>query len=103
MYEGVDTVVLYEELAYEDVLPLAWRRLPEPFDPATIGSFADRNLRVLQSLSALEEHGQIEKPDDSSVHAADILRLDMKMNLLLDMVGQDTDTFDASMGSASGG
>jgi len=89
VYEGIDTVVLYEELAYEDVLPLAWRRLPEPFDPATIGSFADRNLRVLQSLSALEEHGQIEKPtDETSVHAADILRLDMKMNLLLDMVGQ---------------
>ncbi|MET0497560.1 MAG: PilZ domain-containing protein [Steroidobacteraceae bacterium] len=88
MYEGIDTVVLYEELAYEDVLPLAWRRLPEPFDPAIIGSFADRNLRVLQSLSALEEHGQIEKVDESSVHAADILRLDMKMNLLLDLVGQ---------------
>ena len=88
MYEGIDTVVLYEELAYEDVLPLAWRRLPEPFDPAIIGSFSDRNLRVLQSLSALEEHGQIEKVDESSVHAADILRLDMKMNLLLDMVGQ---------------
>lgn len=88
MYEGIDTVVLYEELAYEDVLPLAWRRLPEPFDPAIIGSFADRNLRVLQSLSALEEHGQIEKIDESSVHAADILRLDMKINLLLDMVGQ---------------
>lgn len=87
-YEGTDTIVLYEELAYEDVLPLAWRRLPEPFDPAVIGSFADRNLRVLQSLSALEEHGQIEKPDENAPHAADILRLDMKMNLLLDMVGQ---------------
>ena len=34
MYEGLDTVVLYEELAYEDVLPVAWSRLPEPFDPA---------------------------------------------------------------------
>jgi len=89
VYEGIDTVVLYEELAYEDVLPLAWRRLPEPFDPATIASFADRNLRVLQSLSALDEHGQIEKPiDDTPGHAADMLRLDMKMNLLLDMVGQ---------------
>lgn len=88
VFEGTDTIVLYEELAYEDVLPLAWRRLPEPFDPAVIGSFADRNLRVLQSLSALEEHGQIEKTDDNNPHAADILRLDMKVNLLLDMVGQ---------------
>ncbi|MGH8178234.1 MAG: PilZ domain-containing protein [Steroidobacter sp.] len=88
MYEGLDTVVLYEELAYEDVLPVAWRPTPEPFDPAVIGSYADRNLRVLQALSALEEHGQIEKPDENAPHAADILRLDLKMNLLLDMVGQ---------------
>lgn len=87
MYEGLDTVVLYEELAYEDVLPVAWKRLPEPFDPAVIGSFADRNLRVLQALSALEEHGQIDKPDENAPHAADILRLDLKVNLLLDMVG----------------
>ncbi len=87
-YEGTDTIVLYEELAYEDVLPLAWRRLPEPFDPAVIASFADRNLRALQSLAALEEYGQIEKPDENAPHAADIMRLDMKMNLLLDMMGQ---------------
>ena len=38
-------------------------------------------------LSALDEHGQIEKPDENSPHAADIMRLEMKMNLLLDMVG----------------
>jgi Atypical PilZ domain, cyclic di-GMP receptor len=87
MYEGLDTVVLYEELAYEDVVPVAWKRVAEPFDPALIGSFADRNLRVLQALSALEEHGQIEKADENAPHAADILRLDLKVNLLLDMVG----------------
>lgn len=88
MYEGLDTIVLYEELAYEDVAPLAWRQLPAPFDPAIIGSFADRNLRVLQSLSALEEHGQIEKIDENSPNAAYMVRLDLKVNLLLDMVGQ---------------
>jgi hypothetical protein len=87
MYEGVDTVVLYEELAYEDVLPVAWKRLPEPFDPTVIGSYADRNLRVLQAMSALEEHGQTEKGDENSPHHADLMRLDMKVNLLLDMVG----------------
>lgn len=87
MYEGLDTVVLYEELAYEDVLPVVWKHLPEPFDPAVIGSYADRNLRVLQALSALEEHGQIEKPDENALYAADIVRLDLKVNLLLDMVG----------------
>ena len=87
MYEGLDTVVLYEELAYEDVLPVAWKKMPEPFDPALISSYADRNLRVLQALAALDEHGQPEKTDESSPHAADIMRLDLKVNLLLDMVG----------------
>lgn len=87
MYEGLDTVILYEELAYEDVLPVAWRPLPEPFDTALVGSFTDRNLRVLQAVSALDEHGQIDKPEENAPHAADILRLEMKVNLLLDMVG----------------
>lgn len=88
MYEGLDTVVLYEELAYEDVLPVTWRRSNEPFDAGVLASYAERNLRVLQSLSALEEQGQTDKPDDNSPHSADIARLDLKMNLLLDMVGQ---------------
>ncbi|HEV8329976.1 MAG TPA: PilZ domain-containing protein [Steroidobacteraceae bacterium] len=87
MYEGLDTVVLYEELAYEDVLPVSWKKMAEPFDQALISSYADRNLRVLQALSALDEHGQPEKSDESSPHAADIMRLDLKVNLLLDMVG----------------
>jgi hypothetical protein len=88
MYEGIDTVVLYEELAYEDVLPVAWKRISEPFDPSLIGSYQDRNLRVLQALSALEEHAQVEKADENAPHHADLVRLDLKMNLVLDMVGQ---------------
>lgn len=87
MYEGIDTVVLYEELAYEDVLPIAWKRLNEPLDPSLIGSYQDRNLRVLQALSALEEHGQLDKPDENAPYHADLMRLDLKMNLILDMVG----------------
>ncbi len=88
MYEGIDTVVLYEELAYEDVLPVAWKGSIAPVDPSLIGSYQDRNLRVLQALSALEEHGQLEKADENSPHHADLMRLDLKLNLVLDMVGQ---------------
>jgi len=62
--------------------------LPEPHDPVLVNSFADRNLRVLQAVAVLDEHGQLEKADETSPHAADILRLDMKLNLLLDMVGR---------------
>ena len=30
MYEGVDTVVLYDELAYHDVLPVQWKAAVAP-------------------------------------------------------------------------
>ena len=33
MYEGVDTVVLHNELAYEDVLPVGWRPLAQAAGP----------------------------------------------------------------------
>ena len=88
MYEGIDTVVLYEELAYEDVLPVAWKRIDEPFDASLLGSYQDRNLRVLHAIAALEDNGLVEKPDESSPHHADLTRLDLKLNLVLDMVGQ---------------
>ena len=88
MYEGVDTVILYEELAYQDVVPLLWRPLSKPLALEEQGQMTDRNLRMLMAYTALEEHGQVEKADENAPHAADILRLDMKMNLLLDLVGR---------------
>jgi Atypical PilZ domain, cyclic di-GMP receptor len=88
MFDGADTVILFEELAYQDVLPVLWRNLPSPVDSAVIANYSERNLRVLQACAAIEEHGSTEKPDENAPHAADILRLDFKINLLLDLVGQ---------------
>lgn len=87
-YEGTDTIVLFEELAYEDLLPAAWRSSPAPVTDLVKRSFLERNLKMLQACTALEEHGQPEKNDERSPHHADIVRLDMKVNLLLDLVGQ---------------
>jgi hypothetical protein len=87
-YEGVDTIVLFEELAYEDLLPLAWRASDAPITDLAKRSFFERNVKMLQACSALEEHGQPEKADERSPHHADIVRLDMKINLLLDLVGK---------------
>jgi hypothetical protein len=87
VYEGIDTIVLFEELAYEDVVPVRWRALKTPANDVIRRSCAERNLKLLQTAAALEEHGQAEKPDESPYHA-DIVRLDMKLNLLLDLVGQ---------------
>jgi hypothetical protein len=89
MFDGADTVILYEELAYQDVLPVLWRSMAAPVDMAVVTSFTERNVRVLQACVAIEEAGSIsvEKTEDSP-HAADIQRLEFKVNLLLDLVGQ---------------
>jgi hypothetical protein len=88
MYEGVDTVVLQNELAYQDLLPVGWRPLAKAPDLATVTSITDSNVRILQVCAAIEEQGAVEKKDDKSPHSADIMRLEVKMNLLLDLMGQ---------------
>jgi len=88
MFDGRDTTVLYDKLAYDDLLPVLWRPLDAPVSEVIAQRLAETNLRVLQACDALEEHGKTEKPDDESPHSADILRLDFKLNLLLDLVGQ---------------
>ena len=88
MFDGRDTIVMFDKLAYEDLLPVLWRPLDAPVGDITAQRLAETNLRVLQACDALEEHGKTEKPDDESPHSADILRLDFKLNLLLDLAGQ---------------
>ncbi|MGH8227405.1 MAG: PilZ domain-containing protein [Steroidobacteraceae bacterium] len=85
MFDGADTVVLYEELAYQDVLPLNWRSLPGSVDQAVAASFTDRNVRLLQACAAVEDHGGADKQDEDS---PELQRLEFKVNLLLDLVGQ---------------
>ena len=88
MFDGADTVVLYEELAFQDVLPVLWHSSSGLPDPDAAASLAERNMQVLQAWDAMEEHGPVEKPDENSPYAADLMRLERKMNLLLDLVGQ---------------
>lgn len=88
MYEGVDTVVLHNELAYEDVLPVGWRPLAKPLDLAAIATLTERNVRTLQVCATIEEQGPVEKAEDKSLHSADLLRLEVKMNLVLELMGQ---------------
>jgi hypothetical protein len=87
-FEGADTTVLFDELAYSDVLPLSWNSLAGPLDPEVAAHWAEHNLRLLQTCAAIEERGTSEKPDETAPHAADLMRLDLKLNLMLDLVGQ---------------
>jgi hypothetical protein len=88
MYDGSNTTILFSELAYQDVLPVAWHPLTSAADNERIAGFTDNNIRVLQACAALEEHSAGEKPDENSPHSADLQRLDFKVNLLLDLVGK---------------
>lgn len=87
-FDGSDTIVLYEEIAYLDKLPLRWRPFNSPPELPLLASFKDRNLRVLQAAAAMEESVGEKRPDDAAPHSADLQRLESKVNLLLDLVGQ---------------
>jgi atypical PilZ domain-containing cyclic di-GMP receptor len=88
MFDGRDTIVMFDKIAYEDLLPARWRPLAQTVSDLQAQQLAERNLRVLQACDALEEQGRLEKADDQSPHSADLMRLDLKLNLLLDVVGQ---------------
>jgi hypothetical protein len=86
MYEGIDTVILNEELAYQDVMPAAW--LPGKPGPRDLERFAEGNLRLVQAALALQDQPRGEKSEENTSYSADIQRLDMKVNLLLDLMGR---------------
>lgn len=88
MFDGSDTIVLYEELAFQDVLPVRWQVLPNSADKDVATSFGARNLRLLQTWEAMDQLGPVEKPDENAPNAADLMRLELKVNLLLELVGQ---------------
>jgi Atypical PilZ domain, cyclic di-GMP receptor len=88
MFDGSDTIVLYDELAFQDVLPLAWRVHTHAIDRDTAAGLMERNARLLQAREALDQLGPVEKQDENSPNAADLMRLELKVNLLLDLVGQ---------------
>jgi hypothetical protein len=88
MIDPADTIVLFEKLAYQDLLPVRWVPHPQAVDEVTAQHLAERNVRVLQACDALEEYGRENKSDDESPHSADLMRLDFKLNLLLDLAGQ---------------
>jgi hypothetical protein len=88
MYEGIDTIVLFEELAYEEALPVRWLAYSDAIPETMRRSSNERNLKLLQTCVLLDGHVQADKPDERSPYHADIIRMDMKISLLLELVGQ---------------
>ncbi len=88
MYEGVDTVVLYDELAYHDVLPVQWQPLPRPLDRFEMIGIDESNLLLLQACVAVEEHPARDKNEDLGPLAGELARLDFKLNLVLQLLSK---------------
>jgi hypothetical protein len=88
MYEGVDTVVLYDELAYHDVLPVQWRPLSRPLDRFELTGLDESNLLLLQACIAVEEHPARDMNEDLGPLAGELARLDFKLNLVLQLMSK---------------
>lgn len=90
MADFTDTVILYDELAYEDVIPLLWHSLDGPLDATLAASYEDANLNLLQACAAMDEPQSLprDKHDEAVPLAAELARLDFKLTLLLDLVAQ---------------
>jgi len=87
MTEGVDTVVLYDELACEDVLPVTWEPLPQPRDAFAQSATDDSNLLLLQACVAVEERPARDKSEEAGPLFAELARMELKLNLVLQMLG----------------
>ena len=88
MFEGVDTVVLYDQLAYHDVLPVQWMVLPSPPDRFELIGLEEANLLLLQACVAVEEHPARDKSEELGPLAGEIARLDFKLNLVMQLLSK---------------
>jgi hypothetical protein len=88
MYSGTDTVTLFDELAYEDVLPIVWVPNDAQTDSLVPSRFDEPNLRLLHACAAMDDQPAVprEKLDDGSPLGLELARLDLKLTLLLDLV-----------------
>jgi hypothetical protein len=83
--EDLDTVVLHNELAYHDVLPVQWQPRERPWTRFELNSLEEANLLLLQAHVALEDHAAGE---ESGASTGDIARLDLKLNLVLQLLAK---------------
>lgn len=74
-------------LIYGGHLPLAWKPLSALPADTELAALDYANSEVLRTIFALESHvGEIS--EDTEGKSPDLVRLDFKVNLLLDLVGQ---------------
>ncbi|MBL8246902.1 MAG: PilZ domain-containing protein [Candidatus Competibacter sp.] len=76
-------------LTFAGRLPLTWREMSALPDDAELRNIEQSNLIVLHTLFALDIHAGDYSEDPSALtNATELKRLDFKVSLLLEMVGQ---------------
>ncbi len=75
-------------LVYEDRIPLRWKILQSPLPPARQSQLDQQNEEMLAFIATLEEHKGDVADDEHDAYRQELQRVEHKVNLLLDMVGQ---------------
>lgn len=75
-------------LIYEGHLPLVWNEIPALPADTELSGLEYANLEVLRTIFALETHTGEPHDDTAETASSELARLDFKVNLLLDLVGQ---------------
>jgi hypothetical protein len=75
---------LEDTLIYEDELPLQWQGRDDQRHGESMTRIAEKNERLLRSINLLAEQGH-EKPEEEGEHEAALIRLETKVDLLLDL------------------
>ncbi|MDX9741489.1 MAG: PilZ domain-containing protein [Gammaproteobacteria bacterium] len=84
---GNDATSFGTGLCYEDVLPLRWRRSDDAHSLARSLAINLGNEQLLRHLAAVDEF-RGEGGEDDSQTAHDLHRLESKLDLLIDLIGE---------------
>jgi len=75
-------------LVYEETLPLRWQRLAARPSETEIHRLNDTALATLQAALAWDDPSGAEAAEEGGLRAQELLRLELKLNLLLELFGE---------------
>lgn len=86
MNESTADTSMQDGLVFEARLPLQWWSIDGLPDEQTLASHDEANEIFLKTLSALDE--RTDNTEEGRAQHADFARLDLKINILMELVGQ---------------
>ncbi len=85
--DGPEHNPLGSGVTLDDLLPVAWRAQSASDDPEYLVNLQVTNQAVLQTILSLDEHHP-ELEEEPAEVAVELQRLEFKLNLVLDLLGQ---------------